>query len=116
MTRSAALNVLNQPHILAARGNGIGTWRIHCIYALKAALVPILNLEGFLFGILVGSLVVVENVFSLPGLGRGVLSSFQNRDFLELNGQALVLTSVFILGNLIVDLLMPLVDPRVATN
>jgi peptide/nickel transport system permease protein len=62
---------------------------------------------------LVGGLVAVEDVFSLPGLGRGLLTSISNRDFLQAIAQILVLTVAFIIGNLLVDLICPFVDRRI---
>jgi len=116
MTRAAMLDVLSEPFIVTARASGIKSRRIYYRHALKAALVPILSLEGFTFGILIGSLIVVEDVFSLPGLGRGLLNSFGNRDFVELEGQILVLGSAFIVGNLIVDVVLPLIDKRLLSR
>lgn len=116
MTRSAMLDVLAEPYITTARACGIKARRIYYVHALKAALPPILALEGFTFGILIGSLIVIEDVFSLPGLGSGLLTSFGNRDFVELEGQILVLSASFIIGNLIVDLLLPIIDKRIATR
>jgi peptide/nickel transport system permease protein len=113
MTRSTMLEVLTQPHIATSRANGIPEWKIRYVYALKAALPPILTLEGFMFGLLIGNLFIVENIYSLPGLGRGVLDSIANRDFSLLEAQALVLALAFIVGNLVVDILVPLVDRRI---
>ncbi|WP_020501375.1 ABC transporter permease [Sciscionella marina] len=113
MTRSSMIETLAQPHIATARTNGIAEWRIKYQYALRAALPPVLTLIGFIFGLLVGGLFIVEKIFSLPGLGRGVLDSITNRDFVQVTGQALVLAAAFIIGNLIVDLVLPLVDRRI---
>jgi peptide/nickel transport system permease protein len=112
MTRTAMLDVLRQDYIRTARSLGASRLKIAFVYGLKAAAPPILSLEGFTFGILVGSLIVVEQVFSLPGLGRGVLSSLGNRDFSLLDAQILVLAGAYIAGNLIVDLVIPIVDRR----
>lgn len=112
MTRTAMLDVLRQDYIRTARSLGAGRFKIAFVYGLKAAAPPILSLEGFTFGILVGSLIVVEQVFSLPGLGRGVLSSLGNRDFSLLDAQILVLAGAYIAGNFVVDLIIPIVDRR----
>lgn len=113
MTRGSMLDVLSQPHIVTARANGLRLRRIYLIYALKAAALPILTLEGFMLGILIGGVIVVEQVFSLPGIGSGMLNSIQNRDFTELEAQMLVVAGVFVIGNLVVDLVAPIVDRRV---
>ncbi|MFD9427021.1 MULTISPECIES: ABC transporter permease [unclassified Streptomyces] len=114
MTRSSMLEVLSAAHISTARTNGIAEWRITYMYALRAALPPVLTLIGMIFGLLVGGLFIVEQIFSLPGLGRGILDSLELRDFSQATGQALVLAAAFILGNLVVDLMLPLVDRRIA--
>jgi peptide/nickel transport system permease protein len=113
MTRATMAETLSQQFIITARGNGIRKWRLYGVYALKAASLPILSLEGFSFGILISGVVVVEDVFSLPGIGRGLLLAIQNRDYLELEAQVLVLVLAFIIGNLVVDLVSPLVDRRI---
>ncbi|MFJ2780596.1 ABC transporter permease [Kitasatospora sp. NPDC087315] len=113
MTRSSMIEILAQPHITTARTNGIAEWRIRYVYALRTALPPVLTLIGFIFGFLVGGLFIVEEIFSLPGLGRGVLASISNRDFSQLTGQALVIAAAFILGNLLVDIALPFVDRRI---
>ncbi|WP_283135058.1 ABC transporter permease [Rhizohabitans arisaemae] len=113
MTRSSMIEVLAQPYIATARTNGISEWRITYQYALRAALPPVLTLIGFIFGLLVGGLFIVEQIFSLPGLGRGILSAISNRDFSQVTAQAMVIAGVFILGNLLVDLALPFVDRRI---
>ena len=113
MTRATMSEVLSQQFITTGLGNGLGPWRLYALYALKAASLPILALEGFSFGMLISGVVVVEDVFSLPGIGRGLLLAIENRDFLELEAQVLVLAVAFIVGNLLVDLISPLVDRRI---
>lgn len=112
MTRVAFLDILEEPYITTARACGVRRRRLYYVHALKAALSPILALEGFTFGVVIGSLVVVEDLFSLPGLGQGLLNSFGNRDFVELEAQTLVLAATFIIGNLVVDLVTPVIDKR----
>lgn len=116
MTRSAMLEVLATPYISTARTNGIAEWRVTYVYALRAAMPPVLTLIGMIFGLLVGGLFIVEQIFSLPGLGRGILDSLELRDFSQATGQALVLATAFILGNLLVDLMLPLVDRRITRS
>ena len=115
MTRVAMLDSLAQPYIVMARAKGVPVWKIHYLHALKAAFGPILTLIGFQFGILLGSLFVVEEIFSLPGLGRGVLGAIGSRDFGVVQAQVLVIAIVFILGNLIVDIVQPIIDRRIVT-
>jgi peptide/nickel transport system permease protein len=75
-----------------------------------------LSLEGFLFGLLIGGVVVIEDVFSLPGLGRGLLNSISNRDFIELEAQVLIIALTFIVGNLLADLAAPIIDKRITSG
>jgi len=116
MTRATMAEVLSQPFITTARANGLKRWRLYGVYALKAASLPILSLEGFSFGILISGVVVVEDVFSLPGIGRGLLLAIENRDFLELEAQVLVLAVAFVIANLLVDVMSPIVDRRITRN
>lgn len=113
MTRSSMIETLNQPFVMAARINGVRERRITYAYALRAALPPIITFIGFTFGMLIGGLLIVEQIFSLPGLGRGILQSISSRDFVQLNAQALVLAGSFIAANLLVDLLVPALDRRI---
>jgi peptide/nickel transport system permease protein len=113
MTRGAVHDVLSQPHVVTGRAIGLRRRRLYGLYVLKAALLPIISLESFLYGILIGGVVVVEQVFSLPGLGRGLLDSIETRDFLQLEAQIVVLAAAFIVGGVIADLVTPFVDRRV---
>lgn len=116
MTRANVAEVLTQPYIVTARAAGLPRRRLYGIYTLKAASLPILSLEGFLFGLLIGGVVVIEDVFSLPGLGRGLLNSIGNRDFIELEAQVLVIAATFVVGNLLADLAAPIVDKRITSG
>lgn len=116
MTRATVAEVLTQPHIITARAVGLSRWRLYGVYTLKAASLPILSLEGFLFGLLIGGVVVIEDVFSLPGLGRGLLNSISNRDFIELEAQVLIIALTFIVGNLLADLAAPIIDKRITSG
>ncbi|WP_217136302.1 ABC transporter permease [Leucobacter chinensis] len=114
MTRASMIEVLHQPFVAAARVNGLSNRLVTYGYALRASLPPILTFIGFTFGALIGGLLIVEQIFSLPGLGRGILQSISTRDFVQLNAQAIVLAGSFILANLVVDLLVPALDRRIA--
>jgi len=112
MSRAAMLEILSQPYIVTARACGVRPIRLYGLHALKAAALPILSLIGFMYGILLGGVIVVEQVFSLPGLGRGLLDSITNREFGQLEAQVLVIAAAFVAGNLLVDLISPLFDRR----
>jgi peptide/nickel transport system permease protein len=112
MTRGTMLECLSQPYVTVADARGVPRWSLYFIHALKNALPPILTFLGFQFGILLGSLFVVENVFSLPGLGSGVVASINNRDYVLLEAQVMVIAAAFVVGNVVVDVLEPIIDPR----
>jgi peptide/nickel transport system permease protein len=112
MTRATMLENLSQPYVTMAYARGIPRWRIYFVHALKNALPPITTFLGFQLGILLGSLFIVETVFSLPGLGRGLIGSVNARDYVVLEAEVMIIAAAFILGNLVVDLLVPLIDPR----
>ena len=116
MSRATMLEVLSQPYIVTARACGLRPLRLYGLYALKAAALPILSLLGFLYGLLIGGVIVVEQVFSLPGLGRGLLQSITNREFGELEAQVLLIAIAFIAGNLFVDLISPVLDRRLVSG
>ena len=116
LTRSSMLDALNAPHIEFADARGLPRRRVLYVHALKNSLPPILTLQGFQFGIIFGGLIVVEWVFSLPGIGRGILHSIDSRDVSLLTAQVLVLCGVFVIINAIVDIVQPAIDPRQVTS
>jgi peptide/nickel transport system permease protein len=112
MTRSSMLEMLNRPFVTTARAKGAPRRNILYIHALKNAMSPILTLLGFQFGILLGGLFVVETIFSLPGLGRGLLTAISHRDYLLVMAGTMVIAATFVIINVIVDLIYPMLDPR----
>lgn len=112
MTRSAMLEVLHEPFITTARAVGVRERRIQYLHALRSALPPIVTFIGFQFGVLLGGLIVVEQIFSLPGLGRGMLEAIATRDYPMVTATTLVFAMSFVLINATVDILYPLLDPR----
>ncbi len=112
MTRSAMLEVLHEPFITTARAVGVRETRIQYLHALRSALPPIVTFIGFQFGVLLGGLIVVEQIFSLPGLGRGMLEAIGTRDYPMVTATTLVFAMSFVLINAFVDILYPLLDPR----
>jgi peptide/nickel transport system permease protein len=113
MTRSAMLEVLSQDFIRTADAKGLPKSFIVLRHGLPNALVPILTVIGIIAGYLLGSAVVVEQVFSLPGVGRLIIGAILSRDFPVIQGGLLFLAVIYLGVNLIVDLLYAAVDPRV---
>lgn len=115
MTRGTMLECLTQPYVVVADARGVPRLRLYFIHALKNALPPILTFLGFQFGILLGSLFIVEYVFSLPGLASGIVSSINNRDYVLLEAEVMVIATAFVVANVVVELLEPIIDPRKRT-
>jgi peptide/nickel transport system permease protein len=113
MTRSAMLEVLRQDYMQTARAKGLLPRVIMVRHALKNAFIPVLTVLGIQMGGLLGGTVVIEVVFGLPGLGRLLLDSISARDYPVIQGTVLFIAIVFVLVNLIVDVLYAYVDPRI---
>lgn len=112
MTRSAALEVAGSDFIRTARAKGLSEPRVFSVHVLAGALVPILTVAGIGFGLSLGGALVIEQVFSLPGVGRLVIGAVLRRDWPIIQGGLLVIAVVFVLVNLLVDLLYLWADPR----
>ncbi len=111
MTRAALLEALSEPYVAVARAKGLAERRVLYVHALKNALVPVVTLQGYLFGSLIGGLIVTEQVFNLQGLGRGLLMAISRRDYPLVVAGTLVVAIAYTLANLMVDVLNPLLDP-----
>ncbi len=112
MTRSAALEVAGSDFIRTARAKGLTEPRVFTVHVLAGALVPILTVVGISFGLSLGGALVIEQVFSLPGVGRLVIGAVLRRDWPIIQGGLVIISLVFVLVNLLVDLLYLWADPR----
>jgi peptide/nickel transport system permease protein len=112
MTRSIMLEVLGEDYIRTARAKGLSERRVVFRHALWNGALPIITLIGFEIAALFGTLIITETVFSVPGLGQYVVQSILNRDYPGAQGIVLILAAIVVLGNLAVDLLYGLLDPR----
>ena len=113
MTRSAMLEVMREDYIRTARSKGLLEQIIVNRHALKNALLPVVTLIGIEFAFLIGGLVVTEQVFNLNGIGRLFVQSVQNQDNVMTQALTMLVVTVFVLTNLIVDLLYAWLDPRI---
>ena len=113
VTRAAMLEVLGQDYIRTARAKGLGMAPILFLHALKNAAVPIVTVIGLGVALLIGGAVVTESVFAIPGIGRLVVDAILRRDYPVIQGVTLLFSLVYVLVNLIVDLLYTLLDPRI---
>ncbi len=112
MTRSTMLEVLRQEYIRTARAKGLVERSVIYKHALRNTLIPIVSLIGLRFGGLLAGTVLVESVFAVPGMGRMIVEAVLNRDFPMIQGAVLVVATVFVLTNLMVDLVYGIIDPR----
>lgn len=113
MTRSSMLEVLNQDFIRTANAKGLAKYLIIFQHALKNAFLPILTVIGSQFGFLLGGAVLTETIFSWPGIGRYVYQSILSRDYPVVQSTILIIAVLFVLINLITDLLYKYFDPRI---
>ncbi len=113
MTRASMLEVLGQDYVRTARSKGVGETLVVARHGLRNALVPILTVVGLQFGTLLGGAVLTESVFGWPGMGLLLVDSIFSRDYPMVQGIVLVFSFLFILTNLVVDLLYVVIDPRI---
>ena len=114
-TRSAMLEVLGQPYIRAALAKGVPWRRVVRVHALPNAAIPTVTIVGFMVGSLLAGAVVVESVFSWPGVGRLLVVAVSNRDLAVVQCILLLVAVTMVSANLVVDLVYGLLDPRLRT-
>lgn len=113
MTRASTIEVLRLDYILHARAKGLPESRVLWRHAFPNAVAPTVTVAGMLLGSLLGGAAVIETVFTLPGLGRLLVDAIYQRDYPVVQGTLLLVATVQVLMNLLVDLIYPLLDPRV---
>jgi peptide/nickel transport system permease protein len=113
ITRASMLEVLQQDYIRTARAKGMGQTDILFVHALKNAAVPIVTVIGIGIALLIGGAVVTETVFAIPGVGRLTVDAILRRDYPVIQGIVLLFSFVYVLVNLIIDLLYTVLDPRI---
>jgi ABC-type dipeptide/oligopeptide/nickel transport system permease component len=114
MTRAAMQEVLQSDFVRTARAKGLGEGPVVLRHAFRNALLPVLTVLGFDFGSYLTGSILTETIFSWPGVGRYVLTAIDKRDLPAIQGSILFLSLVFVLVNLLTDVLYARVDPRVA--
>ena len=113
MTRSSMMEVMGQDYITTARSKGLLEKVVIIKHALRNAFIPIITVIGLQFGSLLGGAVLTETVFAWPGIGRLIVDSISARDYPMVQGIVLVFAVLYILVNLIVDILYAYIDPRI---
>lgn len=111
--RSAVLEILHQDYLRTARAKGIGRFKVINKHALRNALVPIVTVIGMEIPVLFGGAVIIEQVFSWPGLGLMTMSAITSRDYPVIMGVCLLSAIVVLSANLITDILYALADPTI---
>ncbi len=114
MTRSSVLEVIRAQFVTTARSKGLNERIVLYKHVLRNALIPVVTLVGLRFGYLIGGLVIVEEVFGIPGLGRLVIYSISKRDYPLVLGVVFFIALSFLVINLLVDILYAVIDPRIS--
>ena len=113
MTRASMLSVLSSDFVRTARASGLSSGTVLVTYALRNALLPVVTTLGMVFGFMLGGSVIVEKVFSWPGVGSYAIDALTASDYAPVQGFVLTMGALFVLVNLLVDVLYLLIDPRV---
>jgi len=113
MARSTMLDVLTLDYVRTARAKGVGERQVVAHHALRNALLPVVTLIGLQLGLLLSGAVLTETIFALPGLGRLAITSVLARDYPVVQGVVIIAACIFVLANLLVDVLYAYLDPRI---
>jgi peptide/nickel transport system permease protein len=113
MTRASMLEVLQEDYIRTAYAKGARPWSIVVRHALKNAALPVVTIIGVCFALLIGGVVLTESVFALPGLGRLTVDAILHRDYPVIQGMILVVSAMYVMVNLLIDLAYAFLDPRI---
>ena len=113
LIRSSMLEVLNDEYIRTARAKGLPPWRVINIHALKNAMLPVVTVVGLELGHLLGGAVIVETVFAWPGIGLLAVQAVAGRDYPVVQAVIIISALIFVLANLLIDLLYMWLDPRI---
>jgi peptide/nickel transport system permease protein len=112
-TRTSMLDVLHEDYVRTARAKGLGPGAVIVKHAFRNALIPVLTVIGLTIATLIGGAIVTETVFGLPGVGNLIVSAVLRRDYPVIQGALLIISGLYVLINMAVDLLYAVVDPRV---
>ncbi|MDA1188390.1 MAG: ABC transporter permease [Chloroflexi bacterium] len=113
MTRATVLEVLQEDYVRTARAKGLADTSVLLKHALRNAILPIITVIGVGFALLLGGVVVTENVFAIPGLGRLLVDAISRRDYPIIQGTILIISFIYVLVNLLVDISYAFLDPRI---
>lgn len=113
LVRASLIDVLAQDYIRTAQAKGLSSWRILIRHGLRNALIPVVTVQGMYFASLLGGALVTEIIFAWPGIGRLAVQAIQNRDFPLVQAIVLLAALVFVMMNLVIDLLYVVLNPRI---
>lgn len=113
ITRASMLDILKEDYVRTARAKGLNTLNVYLKHVFRNSLIPIMSVLGFTFLHIVSSTVVTESVFSIPGIGRLVVQSITRRDYPVIQGVIIIITFMYMVINLFIDLLYAYLDPRI---
>lgn len=113
MTRSSMLEVLGEDYIRTARAKGLSSMRVIVVHALRNALIPVVTVIGLIVGQLLSGAILTETIFSWPGIGKWVIEAIRARDYPVVQSAVLIIATIIILVNVLVDLLYGVVNPRI---
>ncbi|HEY0194210.1 MAG TPA: ABC transporter permease [Kofleriaceae bacterium] len=113
MTRSSMVEVLGEDYVRTARAKGLPERQVLMLHALRNALLPVITVAGLQFGSLLSGAIIVENVFSRPGLGSTLIDAIRERNYPVVQGAVLVIAAIYVVINMAVDLAYGLADPRI---
>ena len=116
MTRSSMLEVLRQDYIKTARAKGLSEVKVVLKHALRNGLIPVVTVVGLQFGILLGGAILTETVFAWPGIGKWLFDGVVKRDYMVIQGGTLLVATIFVIINLIVDILYAIINPRISVK
>lgn len=116
LIRTAMLDVMQEDYIRVAVSRGLSPWSVTTRHVLRNALIPAITVFGYTLGDLLGGAVIVETVFSIPGMGQLVVNSIGRRDFPVIQGVVMVIAVAYLLANLLVDVLYVAADPRIRVD
>ncbi|MDH2436537.1 ABC transporter permease subunit [Pokkaliibacter sp. MBI-7] len=116
MTRSSMLEVLGEDYIRTARAKGLAPKRVIFIHALRNALIPVITVIGLQVGTLLAGAILTETIFAWPGVGKWLIEAIHRRDYPVVQGGILIVATLIILVNLLVDILYGVVNPRIRHN
>ena len=116
MTRSSMLEVLQEDYVRTARAKGLAPWRVTLIHALRNALIPVITVIGLQTGVLLAGAILTETIFAWPGVGKWIVESIRRRDYPSVQGGILLIATLIIMVNMLVDMMYGIVNPRIRHN